>query len=236
MATPAYSGVQGNGGTDSEATTIVTGSITTTTGCVLLAAITWFNGSSANVTGLSGGGAGITWTSKIAKTLDTRSNTNIQAYIGTGYTGGVGSVTCTLSVAASWNALSVWEVTNPHATQLDAAAADVADAGTAVDGLLTTTVSDCFVSGYLFNNNGVNTISLPAGMSSINNFDIGLASATHYRTVNPAAGATSVTWTMSGTDEVVNLVMAVAPSAGGAVEYPARSRLFSRAVHRAASY
>jgi hypothetical protein len=152
----------------------------------------------------------------VAKFLDTRNNQAMQLYLGTGYTGGTGAITATFSVATPWRSISVWEVTNPHATQFDATGTDIADLGTAVDCAVTTTQTDCFVSGYTFVDNGSDTISAaPTGMTAINNFSIGSAAATHYRTTNPGAGATTVDWTFSGTGQCVSVACAVAPSAAG---------------------
>jgi hypothetical protein len=175
----------------------------------------WDNGGFSTISSMAGGGTGITWTSKIAKFVDTRHDQAMQMYLGTGYTGTTGAITCTFNNAASYRSIAVWEVTNPHATQFDATGSDVLDAGTVVDCAVTTTQANCFVSGSVFNDSGGNTISLPAGMTSINNFNIGVACATHYRTTNPGAGATTVDWTFSGTGDAVSVACAVAPSADG---------------------
>lgn len=208
---PTYSGVEGHLSDATSQTTITSSSITTTTGRILIVFVFWDDGTPKTVS-MTAGPTGVTWTSKISKTVDTRHNQAMQCFIGTGYTGGSSGVTATFSASTGDRAISVVEVTGANVTQFDATATSITGAGTAVTIAITTTQANCLVIGCTFNDAGTNTISAaPAGMTAINNFSGGQVVATHYRTVNPGTGATSINWTSSGTDQYTSMAVSVAP-------------------------
>lgn len=222
----AYTGVQGNGGSSANANTIATGSITTTTGAILIAFMSW-DDTGSTITSMTGGGTGITWTSKIAKFSDGRHGQAFQCYLGTGYTGAAGAVTANLSAGTGFRAISVVEVSGQDtSTQFDVAGVtDVADAGAPMDIAVTTVTNLCLVVAFTFDDSGTNTITKGSESTQINNFTPFNVACTEYITTNPGIGAATATWTYSGTDDGASMIVAVRPAGGAAAAVVAPSTL-----------
>jgi hypothetical protein len=235
----SYGAVQASGGGSGVSGTIASGLFTSTTGRALIAFLDWDNASSRTITGLAGGGTGITWTSAIAKFVDSRGNQALQVYIGTGYTGGVNvQVTATLSGTTGFRGISVVEVAGQDATQFDGGQGvgwdtDTADAGTAVDSNAIVPVSDdTLILACCVDWTGTNSITKGASYTQINNFDpYGGTHQTEYRTANLSpAGSVTADWTLSSTESVANVIVAIrsAVTAGKAMPVFTAQRLMQR--------
>lgn len=207
----AYNSVHGVG-SNTFGTVATTGSMAFATGdgCVLFAS--WDNGAGATATPSNSAGISVTWTSKIAKFVDSRHTQAMQAWYGSITSGGTGTVTVTLTASSFGLATSVVGFNGHDSSQFNATGTSVTDSGTAVTQAITPGVDGCLLIGYAYNDSGTNTISAGSGMTAVDN-DGGSGQNTMslYRTTNPGQGASSLDWTFSSTNDAITCAVAVAP-------------------------
>lgn len=184
----------------------------------MVAIISW-DDSGATISGITGGGG--TWASAVAKQNDGRHNQAFQVWAATNITGATGIVTVTFAGTGPGNRrLTVVEVQDQDLTTImDATPVfDLAETGTAVDVAITTASNVSLILGHCSADAGTDTIAPDSGFTEIADFtESGNAQQTQYKNVNPGIGATTITWTNSGTADCVAIAIAVrsADTGGG---------------------
>ncbi len=197
-------GSVGTNGADGSSNSLVTTAFQATTGDLLIATVTWDNGSGATAS-ISDSVGTNTWSTAVTKQTDGRHTQSMQTFYAKNINGSASmTVTFNLSVNATFRKIIVVDVANiDTSSPLDQTNHIENESGAPVSvGPVTTTANGEFIFGAVTDDSGSNTIASDAPFGPI-----GTATTTTSMQaqgyVQPALGSISSTWTFSGTNDAL---------------------------------
>jgi len=203
----------------SNISSVTTNAITTTSGNLLVAAVTWDNGS--NATASMSDSKGNTWVAATTKQTDARHGQNMQSFYAKNISGGAShTVTATFSAGTVWVRLIVHEVSGLDiSAPLDQTAVNNGLTGAAISvGPLTTTAVGEYIFAAAMDDGGNNAFAAVNGSGFTERATAaqGDAEMQSQDTIQSSAGSISSPWAMSGTDAALAQMVTFKPATSGA--------------------